>query len=240
MSKSKKFIRRSLYIFIIGYAVLFLLYYTQYQLELQSEIYEYIMYFYNQLLSFVLPIISGMVMVVASTKYGTAYAMKRGWALAVPIAIYTLPSYYISYTYRHYEALSAILWALLFTLIEIAFFHLQALVAYFIIKKLTICFGKKKRHGKDLLSLLSEDDLFDSSVPVALSVFLCASLQFVIRLVIEIVNTVIFLNESYGTYRTGEIVYIAFTYCFLVFELFICHTLTMKYKDRLLSYGEED
>lgn len=240
MSKNKKFIRRSLFIFIIGYAVLFLLYYTQYQLGLNSEIYEYIMYFYNQLLSFILPIISAMVMVVASARYGTSYAMKRGWALAVPIAIYTLPSYYISYTYAYYEVFSAILWALLFTVIEIAFFHLQALIAYFIIKKLTVCFGKKKRQGKDLMSLLSEGDLFDSTVPVTLSVFLCASLQFVIRLVIEIVNTAIFLHESYGTYRTDEIVYIAFTYCFLVFELFICHTLTMKYRGRLLSYSEED
>lgn len=241
--EQKGFFKKKIYVLVIAYAVAFALFYAAYLIygtfRISLEWLEYARYLYLEAIKFVTPALASAMMIAAGRSLGTRYALLRGWVLSLPLIIYAVPSYYVYYLSITYDSLEAIIYALANTLFDLAVFYLQTVIGYLLVMWLTRLHARRAR-GADIGDLIDVHSPFDLSESFSFAFFITVALRFLVLLVIEIIDTVSFLNDFSENYRVGEIVYMLLSYLFLLGELLFSQWFSLHIKNKLLNQKREE
>ena len=234
----KVFFRKKLYIFVIAYAIAFALFYSAWiisdTLNIAIPALEYLRYYFLEAVNFTAPTLAGILTVAAGRLLGRKYALTRSWALALPLLIYAIPSYYLYYLSTTYDSLEAIVFALVNTLFDCAMFYLETLVTYFLVIWLTRLHAKRAR-GEDTSDLVDEYAPFDISSSISFATFVTVAIRFLVLLAIEIIGTVEYILEYSNSYRVEEIIVMSLSYVFLLAELLFTQWFSLYIKDKAIK-----
>lgn len=217
------------------------------------EIYEYIRSNLTRFLEFSIPAVACAVIYFSASSQSVGNAMLKALCIALGKLIYSIPEYYLMYMEMSGGASSveAIILALLSSLLVLLMFWARIILLYALlrfiakrveyrkmIKSLTTQIKEKmtKDDKKDLLlSAKSKIDsypeiteAFDFSNALCAGLFVPAFIQFIIYFVQEIAATVDYLTSYVGSYETGEILYMIFSFLFIFASMIVTHLINYK------------
>ena len=166
------------------------------------------------------------------------FVSKRAWLstaafLSLSRLFYMLPYSYLYFENNGYDTLESVTLALaecaLDFILTLVIILLLSLVAEFLLSR----------------SADANDNfgLFDFSRGPVRAAFVMALIIFIYDLIREIIVTVDYLIEYAGTYRFGEIIYMVFTYLFMLLSLILVHiagALLIRICSRRLSSGDAE
>lgn len=173
--------------------------------------------------------------VLSAISFGCAYklylkgalkaALISSLLLAVPYLFYSVPLWYLNLTLAGYTPIEVLILlvpeALFSFLLSYATIVAMCLCAVFVTKKL-LC-GEKREAS--LIGELSKTGAFDTGAKINLVVLISVGLLFLYYLISELISTLSYVIDYAGEYRTGEIIYIAARYLFLLFSYFTAYLL---------------
>ena len=237
MFTNRGYIRQKARFFSLAYAIALVLFYLTYMLYDVLDMAEaatavnYVMAFYEDALSFVMPMILAITMECTARAVGVKHALTRAPMLTLPLAAYILISEYISATMSGYDFTDAILLGSMTALVSAVFLCADALVAFLIMHLML------RKHD----SLGSDDAPFDTSKKPVQAILTVCLIQFALALGLEIYDAVSYLIDYNGTYLAGEIVYMTVRFVFILGELLVCQLLAVRTKNVLcLTLGQEE
>ncbi len=186
----------------------------------------------SELAAFALPVIAGMILFLSYAYKGAPHAIPRVFFFSLPYLVCSVPANYLNYL-AWFDTSGAIFFSFLISLFVLITVTAQMLALFGV-----ICFffrlPKEKRFDRSSLSPIESEDMFDFSNPLSKGIFGAVIVQFVITLVPELIETVTYFIERSGTYRTGELFTIVFTYLFMAAEILITYIVAYKLKNRIV------
>lgn len=211
--------------FVLFYLNSFIIEYNRF-----TEGIEYVRFFADDLIHFLIPALSGAIALIGF-EYGGARSTLVGCIpLALTRLIYTLPYYYLYHVYMGFDSIEALLASLVISVLIAVITYLWVLLLAFVSR---LCLKRMcVRVGILPTEALGADALLDMSSPAVASIAAIAFIGFTAELIEEIINTVNYLIEYADSYRMSEIVYIVICFVFLAAKLIISHLL-MSYVRRL-------
>ncbi len=229
--------------------LLFLIFYIpNYILEASSIAWDYFNHFLTRLFEFILPALSAVLLFVGAKNGNTRQALISAIWLSLPRFIYLFPYYYLYETAYGSDWIESITISFLINILVIALYWAHLVALYLImlcsarsmIKKTIITeypkvYAEKipkdalpefnKRIYSELSREMKRDGIFNLDLTVSFAIMLGCIAEFVYRLVLECVDAVSFLIEYAGTYRTDEIIYMIFSFAFILIEALIAYVL---------------
>ena len=168
---------------------------------------------------------------------------KRLWLFPIlpvlSLSLYYLPDHYLYYLSDGLTTLEAIGSALVVMALECTLIYLLVLLLFFIAKTVFHRLTKAKEPIKE-----NEDyPIFDLNDPFIKSVFFIPFVYFYLQIVMEIVDTVIFIVSGSGNYTLEEILTIVFSFLMHFAVLLLTHifaVLYIRYADRHYRKADED
>jgi len=223
-------------------------------LEMSDAVYAILSYL-SALIDFCLPIITAVV-IFSIVKRSFKRAAIFSALLALTRIFYTFPYRYILFvtdTTYGFDSVDSVLQSTYVTLFGVFILWLRVLIFYFLIYYVTRhltakrmkcempAYKQKALTPKDKKKLLAkaadaldeellQNSYFDLKEPVIAGIFSVAFLQFIISLIEEIVNAVIFIVQYKGFYSTGEILLMEFSFIFILIELIAAHLFSLVAK----------
>ena len=181
------------------------------------------------LTSFGLALLQDVIMIVSAVIAMLNFELisKKSWlicslALSMTRFFYLLPYDFLYFEYNGYDTGESITLALVQSILEVALTFGIILLISFVAHSIT---SRIAHSGKQQpVAELTKRAPFDFSDRYAVAVFSMAAMVFIYNLITEIIDTVIYLVDYAGTYRTGEIIYIVFCYVFILISLLVAHS----------------
>ena len=228
-------LKRALLILCAANLTAFLFYY------LANVIFEnvgllYISHFITDAHESIIPILILTVILAGCSDFG----YKRSFLLAIPCAltylIYRMPYAYISFFSTGYDMTDSLVLALISAFIMVIMLYAKVALLFLAV----YIAGRLEKSRRSLKDILSENTSqpFDFSSRVTLCIFTSCSVIFLYGFIAEIIDTVRFMTEAIGTYRIGEIVYLVFSYIFLVIVLLASQIVAISFK-KFISYSHK-
>lgn len=229
--------------------LLFLIFYIpNYILEASSIAWDYFNHFLTRLFEFILPAISAVLLFVGAKNGSTRQALISAIWLSLPRFIYLFPYYYLYETAYGSDWIESITISFLINILVIALYWAHLVALYLImlcsarsmIKRTIIteypkAYAEKipkdalpefnKRIYSELSREMKRDGIFNLDLTVSFAIMLGCIAEFVYRLALECVDAISFLIEYAGTYRTDEIIYMIFSFAFILLEALIAYVL---------------
>lgn len=202
----------------------FLLYYVS-SFIAESPFFTYASIYFSEISDALLPLIAALSLAIVCNGKNFKKSFLFAFFLSFSHLIYFFPYYAFEYAYQGYEIGAVLLFSFLTSVLAIAIEYVKMLVLLFIIIFVFQKIDKSKEKGNFEIrtAILAKRNPLDLQIPVNTAVFSSAFLIFSVKLVCEIIDTVIFLIDYSGTYRLNEIFYIAFRYIFLLSLLLLSH-----------------
>lgn len=259
----KKSMAGCFWVYLLLNLVLFLLFYIpNYIIEDYAYIvgdFEYVRLFFSMLLEFLIGVSGAVVLYVILLRTGgvTLSRVLPGSAvIAAATFINSLPYYYLYFLAYGYDSIDGIPLYTLSALLSVIFEWIKLLLlfslCYFvsrrhIMKELTLTLPKNQQKkvpkkvkrelhlaaDSRLSDELAEGGMFNFDSPITLGILLASAGQFVYAFAVELKNAVEYLTEFAGNYRTGEIIYMTWSFIFILVELAVCHALCHALKNFL-------
>lgn len=254
--------------FIFFNLLMFCLFYIpNYVLMLNAEWIEYLRIFLSKFFEFLLPAVAATVLFLSYAADGLKKTIKRAICLSLPRIIYLLPYYYLYYIFNFYDSVESLTMSAFVSLFGAALLSGQILLLFLVIRIFArlpllrkakealpineqrstprdVLRALKKSADEEVLSSLSDKELFNFARPTSLGIFAAAFASFVINFVVEIFDTVVFIIDietSYsGNYYIEEIIYIIACYLFLAVELMACHAICCLIRNALNKNEKEN
>ena len=220
--------RNATLILLLCYFLSFLIYYIP-NFVVESEFLAYFSTFVRRCSYLLIPISAAYIAFIASSFLGVRWAVLRLIPMTLVRMIYLLPLFYLMLLSDGFDSQEGLLIGLALSLGE-------ALIAYGL--TILLFFAMRfiqgyKREGDRSCDLLPSDWL-DFSNRTSLACALVSFAAFLYFFISEIVDTVLYIIKYSGYYRTGEIVYIIFSFVYDILLLFVYY-LTFILIKRLLS-----
>ena len=213
--------------------ICFVLYYVSSFLT-SSTVLIYAYVYFSEIAMIHLPLICAAFTLTVYAKQGINKALLYAIPCSLCAFFYTFPYRAFEFAYEGYEITATLLLALLETLLTVIVNYIEITVLLLLIIFVTKIIAKSKGIPNfNFNTALSEKETFDFDKPLTAGIFSAACAVFVYSLIIEIIDTVSFLINYSGTYRTGEILYILFRYVFILGMLIISHILTHYAKRKM-------
>ena len=264
MKDKKKIIGALIGACAVLYLYIFLLFYVpNYMIEVQGDVSIYLIVreFSERLVYFAAPLISaaGLFALYGGERF--LPSLLGASLLSLSTLVYSIPYTYLYLLSLGYDSLDALLPMLLlsFAAYVIDFIHVSLLhIAMRSAAKIMLGAGMKRelppkrreRLSKEdasairknldtaLPNALSVGEAFDFSAEATVGIFAGAALEFVYRLVLELIDTVSYISVG-GVSDFIDVLYIAFTYTIILGELvlmqFICHKIKKLITERALD-----
>lgn len=211
-------------------------------LEERYEWLEYTRSFITKFLEFILPTVAATVLFVGYREIGMKRTLLRAMYLSLPRIIYLLPYYYVYYIVIAYDSIESITLSALVTLFGTALQFGETLLLFVIIRifsrmpivkslKKGLPVNQQKKPPKNIArgliqdaeNLLSENmtrgNVFDFSHRENIGIFASVFFVFIIDLVRELIDSIVFIIECNGDLFTDEIIYMTACFLFLLIEL---------------------
>ena len=222
----KGFIGRLFLILAISNIAVYVFYHISYLMEYNW--FEYVRTYIAEIWEFLFIPISVVVMLELHSQNRKLDAFKTALLCSVARVFYTIPFYYMEYMRESYppNSFDSFIISMLFTLITvvITFAHL-----YFVYGILLLIYHLRSKGDKDhLAKSLNGKASFDFSSPASLICLIVCLLQFVIKLVGVIVDTVSFLLQYGGGYTLPEILTMLLDYVICIGLLVVSYLLVCK------------
>ncbi len=240
---AKRVFRKTILTLLLLNLFSFLVYYVT-TISLENTVTVYIKSYYAEIADALLPIYASVALYVIYSASGIRSALICAPLLSLSWVIYFFPYYAFDYALRgayidevfYYSALASLI-SILIVLLKITIFFLC--IAFF-----TRLWAKKiKLSKKKYACILENRHVFDFSEPLTVGFFAAALLLFLYNLGFELYSTVTFIIDvtySYSIITTGEILYIAFRYVFILALLLLSHIGSYIVKNRLLQGSDDD
>lgn len=247
MNKTKRLYLISALSFCAVNLVSFLIFFIpNYVIEADIGWFEYVRLFFNKFVEFALPPIAACLLMSAYFDGGIKKSLICAIYLALPRIIYLLPYYYLYHIAYGYDSIESICLSGLVTVFGVALmwahitvlFLLARMIAIMAITKSlandlppavqkSIPIDIKKMLNKQAKKAFGEQinfsDAFDFDEPLTLGIFVTVFGEFIVNLIREIADTVVYLVNYAGYYRIDEIIYIMGSFIFLIIELLTVH-----------------
>lgn len=223
---TKKSFKRCIFQLVLASLFAFFIFYIPNIYLGELPIALYTAYFTKELINFAIPIIASVAVTLAALDMKKSRALIYSLCFAAVPLPYTIPYYYYEYVTDYYNSLEALLLAFLMSLLLAAAFTLEVFIYHLIIKA-TI------KRGGDTAPIHTPTFDFDSSA--TLGVFYAVLLKYIYETAFELYSVVSYFIEYAGSYRTGEIVYIAVSLLLLVLFGILTHTAACKVKNKLTT-----
>ena len=215
INEGRAALRFALILSAINITVFLLYYLSSYVAD--STAMAYVTQYFSELASRLMPIAGAAALTVAYTERGMKLSFLRAILYTLPLLLNAFPYYAFEYAYAGYTIDDVLLLAALESLITLILGYCEIVFLFLVMIFATRFFAKKKkRRAAEFSSDLSIKRAFDLSIPEVSGVMVAAFVTFAVALVPEIVDTVNFILDVAGTYRVGEIFYIAFKYVFIL------------------------
>ena len=218
-----------------AYALTFLIYYL-FAYAVESRVWLiYLANFARDFSLSIIPILLGVLII--NRGYGYKNILKHGALFALFELFYTVPFYYVYFVSLGYGLGEALVLILIQTLISLflSFARLVILCAIFL-----YVYQRVIKKYKEQTVKVDTGSIFDLQNPTNAAIFASCGFVFLISLVREIFETVSFLIEAFGTYRTDEIIYIVVRYLFLFITLIVSYATAQKLHIKIKLYKGEN
>lgn len=218
----------------------FLLYYISTYVT-ESAAMVYISSYFSEITYMLLPLVTVALIITPYAKCGVGKALLCAIPFSLTEILYLFPYRAFELAYSGYEITETILFSVFITLITVILNYIKAALLLFIIIFLTRIFAKLQRVKKySLESALTDKDPFDFSKPLTKGIFGASLTVFAFAVISEIIDTVSFLYNYSGTYRTTEIIYMLFRYVFILGMLIISHVTAHYVKRKVAQKSAEN
>ena len=194
---------------------------------------EYVRIFADDLIHFAIPCLSATVLFIHYKNGGVRSVYIGSLYLVLSRLFYTVPYYYLYHIYVGYDSVESILASLLVSVLICVVTYLWILLLM-LIGNVALSF-KCKKIGASQPSSLCEYELIDLNSPATFATLAMIFVAFIAELAEEIINTVTYLIDYSGTYRTSEIIYIVFCFVFLIVKLLFTHILSVIVRKIILK-----
>ena len=204
--------------------------------------FEYIAYYVSNIVDFMTPPVMATVMLVLASREGTKKAFLHTLLISAARIYYTLPYYYLIFIYNYqYDSIESIFISFFTSLASIIIIALGALISFVIA---IFVLGKRiKLPYREALSTLPElvnkPSTLDFLNTVSLPILVFVVLRFVINLISELVDTIMFFVEYGDSYTLAEIGTMVGNYLLLFILLVVSYLASMKVKNYLVKYSKE-
>ena len=233
MKNYSKVLLSSILILSVAQILVFLIYYISNYLFSNIALF-YISQYLNLFFTTVMPVLISVNLLFSYLKKSKGRVFRDAAFYALTTLFYYLPYYYLDMFLGGLSTPAAITLALLISLLIALLFYFVYVVLTFIIIGI---YNKKTKgmYGKSLIKSLGEREAFDFSEPLALGIFVATVPGFIYNVISELINTVHFLINFAGTFKFGEILYIMFTYLFIIAMLLIVPKIAFSVKRIILT-----
>ena len=206
--------------------------------DVVGEIFEYFSYYLSKTVEFLAPPIIATLVYLIYKEYGRKTALITALTISFARVFYSIPYYYIIFIYNYgYDSVESITVSILATLLVVLVTALGVVIsieAYHLVMKII-----SKRTGADLSKELSlpieKSNIFDFLTRANLPVLVFALARFVFSLVMELVDTVVFLIEYHSDYRAMEIVTILINFTLLFVLLVASYLIAAFIRNALIA-----
>ena len=140
---------------------------------------------------------------------------------------YSVPYYYIYYVSDVFNSIEAISLAIFVSFVFVLFFFLQTFVCI-LIMNYTKKGANKQKDNKKAASPFDLDDHINFGIVLSV-IFI-----FVVFFIRECINTVQYLTENSGSYRTEEIITIVLSYLIIFAFSFVNYLIIISIKNKLI------
>ena len=215
----------------------FLIYYIS-SYVIANEAIEYVRYFISETIDFALPVVTAALLTMAFAECGFRF-IWLGVATAIGRLAYLYPWLYLEFVgpqnLTSSEALLiSIPMSLGIALAELLVVTLLVFVIYMVTDRLAM----RRRRG--LTDAIAEShSAFDFSSEFTTGVFSAGALVFVIKLALEIIDTVEFLTSYAESYMVGEIIYISISFIMILVQLLATQAAVFKIKENKDNASKE-
>lgn len=187
-----------------------------------TPVWEYIRYFADDLITFLFPPIVAGVMLIGKQFFGFGHVSLFTLPLAASRLFYYVPYYYLYHLFMGFDSVEAILLSLAMSVLFTALTYLWIIFMVFIGS--VVLTKQCVKCGTDPRFALKNHSITDLGEPIAAATFCVVMISFIADFIQEVINTVSYLLEYVGTYRTSEIIYIVFCFAFLIVKLLAAQT----------------
>ena len=205
-----------------------------YVLELEEipQIYAYFSMYSTEIVGWLLPCVCAVILSTICARYDLRTALVRGIPLTLTNLVYTVPYYYLIGIAYRLDSVESILLSLGVSAAYLLLFYAHSALLFLVARYLLT--RAKPRDS------LSESGMLDLSCPATLSLFAVSAIEFVIRLCIELWQSVSYFIEYAGDYRGDDILYMVIRFIFILGMLFAAHTVCFKSQKAILNHiGKE-
>ncbi len=225
--------RNTTLILALSYFLSFLIYYIP-SFVVESEALAYFSTFFRRCAYLLIPICAAYVALVTSSFLGVKWAVTRLIPMTLSRIVYLLPLFYLMLLADGFDSLEGLSIGLALSLGEAAIAYGLTVLLFFAMRFIQGYKRDSERHT-DLLP----SDPFDLSNKTSLAAALVSSAAFLYFLVSEIIDTVAYIIEYSGYYRSGEIIYIVISFMYDILLPFVYYLAFVLIK-RILSRRIEE
>ena len=229
-NKIKK--RSAIFVALLSF-ISFLMIYFRFLYIFEGEFMVYASYF----LEYVLQTITALFVAVAILAgHGIENRKSRflsAFKLSLPRLIYLVPYYYLYYLSDGWDSLEALGLLSLRSLFLLFLFALEACIYYLI----AVFMAKK---SGDVWNFFAPSDFFDFSKSAASAVFSVCFAKFIINLIGEGLDVIIYLIDYEEFYSATEIFYLLGKVTLAFATLFLSHVLFMQVRKKWATIKESD
>ena len=167
------------------------------------------------------------VILVQAYRRGYGKAFLSAIPLSLSYLIFSLPYFYVEF-FSTYGMEDSIILAVVTALIMTVVLYAKAALLFFIIFAVFKLWGKNAKSSA-LLEEAESSEPFMFSTKLSIALFATNAAVFIYEFIAELLDTISFIADSHGTYRTQEIIYIIFSYIFLVVILLLSQCIVIKF-----------
>lgn len=204
-------------------------------------IFEYISLYLSKVTEFVLPTVITALVMIIYVSCGKGKAVSFAFIASAGRVVYTLPYYYIIFIYNHgYDSLESLALSTIASVFVVLFTGLGAFIALWIA---LLLIGKAQKRSNSSLdaktyileSLEQKQKLSEFWQGANYTVLIFAIYRFILALIPEIIDTVIFFIEYRLDYTIIEIITIMLNYVLLFALIVISYAVAVFIKNRAVK-----
>jgi predicted exporter len=195
------------------------------ELEEIPQLYTYFSMYATEIVGWLMPCVCAVILTVTCLHYDLRTALIKGIPLALTNLVYTIPYYYLIGIAYRLDSIESILLSLGVSAAYLLLFYAHTLLLFLAARYLL-------SRTREAISL-SEGRTLDLSSPATLGIFAISAVEFIIRLCIEIWQSVSYFIEYAGDYRGDDILYMLIRFVFILGMLLFCEII----KENSVSHG---
>lgn len=216
--------RTALFVALLSF-ISFLFIYLRFIYIFEGDFLVYTSYFLEYIFQVLASLFVGVAILAGRGVESNKRRFFTAFMLSLPRLIYLFPYYYLYYLSDGFDSFEAIIFLSVRSLFLLIIFSLEALLYYFV----AAIVAKKSADGWDFFKPAG---FFDFSKSISVAIFAVCFTKFILNLLGEALDVIIYLIEYEEFYSATEIFYLLGKVTLAFLTLFLSHVLFMLVRKR--------